>query len=119
MRTVIGRTVINIRGARGTSPAWRTLTLKPQGGLLAAASVVAGVREAGVFRNFTVGSRIALRAGTLVFVRTRVATGPPVETRLMGPTVIEICQKDAKVTTRHLSRRLTLHGSIADRKSVV
>lgn len=90
MRTVIGRTVINIRGARGTSPARRTLALKPQGGLLAAASVVAGVREAGVFRNFTVGSRIALRAGTLVFVRTRVATGPPVETRLMGPTVIEI-----------------------------
>lgn len=37
-------------GARRASPAWRTLTLKPQGGLLTAASVVAGIREAGVLR---------------------------------------------------------------------
>lgn len=37
-------------GARGAGPARRTLTLKPQGGLFAAASVVAGIREAGVFR---------------------------------------------------------------------
>lgn len=35
-------------GARGAGPARRTLTLKPQGGLLAAAPVVAGIREAGV-----------------------------------------------------------------------
>lgn len=56
MGTVIWRTVINVCGAGGASPAWRTLTLKPQGGLLAAASVVAGIREAGVLRNFTVGS---------------------------------------------------------------
>lgn len=37
-------------GARGAGPAWRTFTLKPQGGLLATAPVVAGIREAGVLR---------------------------------------------------------------------
>lgn len=37
-------------GARGASPARRTFTLKPQGGLLATAPVVAGIREAGVLR---------------------------------------------------------------------
>lgn len=90
MGTVIGRTVINVCGACGAGPARRTLALKPQGGLLAAASVVAGIREAGVLCNLTVGSRIALRAGTLVFVRTCVATSSPIETRLVSPTVIEI-----------------------------
>lgn len=90
MGTVIWRTVINVCGTRGPSPAWRTLTLKAQGGLLAAASVVAGVREASMLGNFTVGSRVALWAGTLVFVRTSVATSSPVETRLMSPTVIQI-----------------------------
>lgn len=43
-----------------------------------------------MFCNFTVGSGIALGAGTLVFVRPGIATGPPIQTRLMGPTVIEI-----------------------------
>lgn len=56
MGTVIWRTVINVCGTRGPSPTWRALTLKAQGGLLAAASVVAGVREASVLSNFTVGS---------------------------------------------------------------
>lgn len=56
MGTVIWRTVINVCGARGAGPARRTLTLEPQGGLLAAAPVVAGIREAGVLRNLTVGS---------------------------------------------------------------
>lgn len=37
-------------GARGAGPAWRTLTFKSQGGLLATAPVVAGIREAGVLR---------------------------------------------------------------------
>lgn len=56
MGTVIWRTVINVCGAGGASPARRTFTLKAQRSLLAAASVVAGIREAGVLRNFTVGS---------------------------------------------------------------
>lgn len=56
MGTVIRRTVINVCRARGAGPAWGTLTLKAQGGLLTAASVVAGIREAGVLSNFTVGS---------------------------------------------------------------
>lgn len=56
MGTVIWRTVINVCGAGGASPARRTFTLKAQGSLLAAASVVAGIREAGMLRNFTVGS---------------------------------------------------------------
>lgn len=56
MGTVIWRTVINVCGTGRPSPAWRALTLKAQGGLLAAASVVAGVREASMLSNFTVGS---------------------------------------------------------------
>lgn len=56
MGTVIWRTVIDVCGTRGSSPAWRTLTLKARGGLLAAASVVAGIREAGMLSNFTVRS---------------------------------------------------------------
>lgn len=56
MGTVIWRTVINVRGTRGARPARGTLTLKPQRGLPAAAPVVAGVRQAGVLRDFTVGS---------------------------------------------------------------
>lgn len=56
MGTVIWRTVINVCGTGGSSPSWRTLTLKTGGGFLAAASVVAGIREAGMFSDFTVGS---------------------------------------------------------------
>lgn len=56
MGTVIWRTVINVCGTRGACPARGTFTLKPQGGLLAAASIVAGIREARMLRNFTVGS---------------------------------------------------------------
>lgn len=55
-----------------------------------------GSCPAGPLTDFTVGSRIPLRAGTLVFVRTCVATSPSVETRLMSPAVIEICPKDPK-----------------------
>jgi hypothetical protein len=46
--------------------------------------------------NFTVGARVALWAGALVFVRPSVATCSPVETGLMSPTVIQICQKKKK-----------------------
>lgn len=56
VETVIWRTVINVCGACGPGPARRTLALKPHGSFLATALVVAGIREAGVLRNFTDGS---------------------------------------------------------------
>lgn len=56
MGTVIWGTIINVCGACGPSPARRTLTLEPQGGLLAAASIVTRIRETGVLSNFTVRS---------------------------------------------------------------
>lgn len=51
---------------------------------------MAGVRETSMLSNFTVGARVALWAGALVFVRPSVATCSPVETGLMSPTVIQI-----------------------------
>lgn len=56
MGTVIWRTVINVCGTRGARPARRALTLEAQRGLPAAASVVAGVGQAGVLRDLTVGA---------------------------------------------------------------
>lgn len=56
VETVIWRTVVNVCRARWPGPARRTLALKAHGGFLAAALVVAGIRETGMLRNFTDGS---------------------------------------------------------------
>jgi len=43
--------------------------------------------------NFTVLSGVALRAGTLVFVRASVAAGTAVQTGWVGSTVVQICKR--------------------------
>lgn len=54
--------------------------------------------------DFTVGPGVPFGAGTLVFVRPCVATSSPIETRLVGPAVVEICQKDPKEVSQRSER---------------
>lgn len=43
--------------------------------------------------NFTVLSRVALRAGTLVFVRASVAASTTIQAGRVGSTVVQICKR--------------------------
>lgn len=90
MATGVRRTVIDIKGARWRCPAWSTETLKSRRSFKAASSIVARIRKAGMFRNFTVLSRVPLWAGTLILVRAGVAAGTSVQTRWVSPTIVQI-----------------------------
>lgn len=90
MTTGIWRTIINIISASWSSPARRAHTLKSCRRFQAASSVVARIRETGMLRDFTVLSRVTLRAGTLVFIGTSVAAGTTVQTGWVGSTVVQI-----------------------------
>lgn len=43
-----------------------------------------------MFRLFAGDSEIAFRAGTLVFVRSCIATGSAIQTRLMSSTIVKV-----------------------------
>lgn len=88
--TGVRRALINIEATGGSTPARGTDTLITQTGLNTAPSIRAGLRQTCMLCPLTVDSRVALNTGTLVFVRSRVAAGSPVQTGLFGPTEVQI-----------------------------
>lgn len=73
-----------------STPASRTLTLKSLTGLHTTASVQTRLRQAGVIHSLTVQSRISIRTGAVVLVRSGIAAGTTVKTWLPRATCIQI-----------------------------
>jgi len=74
-----------------SGPAGSTGTRELAVKLLAGAAVGTRTGDAWLVHNLAVGAGKALRAVALILVGVGVFAGPSVETRLMRPTIVEIC----------------------------
>lgn len=80
--------VVHIDGAGVSAPARRTLALVALAGLRAAPAVRTRVGQTGMFSPLTVGSRVALRTGALVFVWPCVDARSSIQTWLVSAAVV-------------------------------
>lgn len=88
--TWVWRAVINVDGAGWSCPAWGTTAFKASRSFHTASTIVARIRQTGMFSYFTVLPRVPFRTGTLVFVRARVAAGSSVQAGLICSTGVQI-----------------------------
>lgn len=90
MVTGVRRALINIDITGGSAPARSTYTPITLSVLYTAPSIRTGVGQTRMLCPLTGDSRVALNAGTLVFVRSCVAAGSSIQTGLFGPTEVQI-----------------------------
>lgn len=90
MATGVGETLVHIDTAGGATPAGATLALEALTGLHTAPSVETGLRQTGMLCFLAVDTRVAVRTGTVVLVRSSVAAGPHVLTGLERTTCVQV-----------------------------